>query len=478
MHHPTEVLFFIQIRQGMAQILFEAPAFDKPEGGSVLTANAKEILKRAEQFNVKFIRLQFTDILGIIKNVAIPIKQLEKALNNEIMFDGSSIEGYVRVEESDMNLQPDPNTFMIFPWSGGTQTEARLICDVYHTNGQPFPGDPRFVLKTVLQEAAAMGYQVMCGPECEFFLFNLDDEGKGTTATYDEAGYFDMGPVDRGEVARRDIVVALEEMGFDVEASHHEVAIGQHEIGFKYDDALVSADRVATFKFVTKTIARQHGLHATFMPKPQFAQAGSGMHTHLSLIGPDGRNVFYHPEGPFQLSTVARQFIAGLLHHAPAVTAIANPLVNSYKRLVPGYEAPVYVSWSAQNRSALVRVPASRDQGTRVELRSPDPSCNPYLAFAAVIKAGLDGICQGMEAPPSLETNVYEMSRKERSRHGISNLPTSLMDAIQALQADPVISGALGSHIMHQFIRAKEQDWHEYCTQVHPWEVQKYLGVY
>lgn len=436
-----------------------------------------DILVLAEELNIKFIRLQFSDILGVIKNVAIPIKQLPKALDNEIMFDGSAIEGYVRIEESDMNLRPDLNTFAVFPWSDPDMMEARLICDVYYPNGQPFVGDPRYVLKKVLAEAESMGYRVMAGPELEFFLFRLDEQGRGTTAAVDKASYFDMGPVDSGESARRDIMVALEEMGFEIEASHHEVAYGQHEIGFKYDYALSSADRVATAKFVAKTIARQHGLLASFMPKPVYGQAGSGMHTHFSLVDQKGENAFYDPNEQFQLSKTALYFIGGLLHHAPGYTAITNPLVNSYKRLTTGYEAPVYISWSAQNRSALVRVPASRRESTRVELRSPDPSCNPYLAFAVTIKAGLNGIKNKIEPPPSLSQNIYNMNPAELKQARISCLPPSLDKAIEALQKDEVIKAALGDHIYTQFLRAKMHDWHEYSTQVHQWEIDKYLGV-
>lgn len=437
----------------------------------------EEILALAQKKNIKFIRLQFSDIVGVVKNVAIPIKQLPKALDNEIMFDGSSIEGYVRIEESDMNLRPDLDTFCVFPWSDPNIMEARLICDVYYPDGQPFVGDPRYILKKVLNEASEMGYTVMAGPECEFFLFHLDETGRGTTITHDEAGYFDMGPIDRGETARRDIVVALEEMGFDIEASHHEVALGQHEIGFKYDYALYSADRVATAKFVAKTIARKHGLIASFMPKPVYGQAGSGMHTHLSILDSNGNNVFYDPNEQYQLSNTALYFIGGLLQHAPGFTAITNPLVNSYKRLITGYEAPVYISWSAQNRSALVRVPVSRKHNTRVELRSPDPACNPYLAFAVMIKAGLHGIKHKIQPPPSLTKNIYRMNEQELMNAKIPSLPSSLKQAIQELQKDDVIKSVLSEHILTHFIRAKMHDWNEYTTQVHEWEIKKYLGV-
>lgn len=431
------------------------------------------ILRTVQQQNIRFIRLQFTDIMGTVKNVAIPAAQLEKALNDEMMFDGSSIEGFARIEESDMCLRPDYSTFTIFPWRPDRGT-ARLICDVYRPNGQPFEGDPRYVLKRVLAEAREMGYEVNVGPECEFFLFKREN-GRPTAITHDEGGYFDLGPVDKGEDARRDIVLALEEMGFEVEASHHEVAQGQHEIDFKYGEALVTADRVATFKVVTRAIAAQHDLHATFMPKPIYGIAGSGMHTHFSLFK-DGQNVFYDPNGPYQLSETALYFIGGLLAHAPGFTAITNPLVNSYKRLVPGYEAPVYISWSAQNRSALIRIPQRRGQGTRVELRSPDPSCNPYLAFAVIIKAGLDGIKNRILPPPSIDKNIYEMSAAEREAYQIRSLPGSLREALDALEQDPVIQEALGPHVLEKFLQAKRIEWNLYRTRVHQWELDQYLG--
>lgn len=436
-----------------------------------------DVLRLAKEKNVRFIRMQFTDILGIIKNVAIPVSQLEKALNDEIMFDGSSIEGFTRIQESDMNLRPDPNTFTLFPWRPKDQAVARLICDVYTADGKPFNGDPRTVLKNVLKEAAELGFDVQVGPECEFFLFRMNEDGQPTTITHDEGGYFDLGPIDKGEDARRDMVLALEEMGFEVEASHHEVAPGQHEIDFKYDSALTTADRVATFKFVTKSIARQHGLHCTFMPKPVFGINGSGMHTHLSLFK-NGKNAFYDPNGKFQLSETALYFIGGLLKHAPAFTAITNPLVNSYKRLVPGYEAPVYITWSAQNRSALIRVPAGRGSATRVELRSPDPSCNIYLALTAIIKAGLDGIKNKITPPESMNKNIYQMSPEERAAAGIDSLPANLWEALVALQKDDVICSALGEHILSRFVEAKTIEWDIYRTQVHQWEVEQYLGLF
>ncbi|MGI6037090.1 MAG: type I glutamate--ammonia ligase [Limnochordia bacterium] len=435
------------------------------------------IIKMADELGIKFIRLQFTDILGIVKNVAIPRSQLERALDNEIMFDGSSIEGFARIEESDMNLRPDYETFCPFPWNSRGVPEARLICDVYMPDGRPFAGDPRYILKKVLKEAEDMGYSVDVGPECEFFLFNLTPDGKPTVHTTDEAGYFDLGPVDKGEDARRTIVLALEEMGFEVEASHHEVAPGQHEIGFKYDHALVTADRVATLKFVTRTIAREQGLHATFMPKPIFGVCGSGMHTHISLVK-NGTNPFYDPDGPYELSAEALYFIGGLLKHAPGLTAITNPLVNSYKRLVPGYEAPVYISWSAQNRSALIRVPTSRGKATRVEYRAPDPACNPYLALAVLIKSGLDGIKNKITPPPSLSNNIYEMTAQEKEEAGIKALPGSLGEALEALAADEVIKDTLGPHVFNQFMRAKQIEWRLFNTRVTDWELEQYLGTF
>jgi len=435
----------------------------------------EEIIRKADEAGVKFVRLQFMDILGVAKNVAIPRSQLEKALDNEIMFDGSSIEGFTRIEESDMNLRPDLNTFTFYPWRPEV---ARLICDVYKPDGTPFEGDPRYVLRHILEKAASYGYVVNLGPECEFFLFKVDPAtGTPLVETHDKAGYFDLGPVDKGEDARREIVLTLEKMGFEVEASHHEVAAGQHEIDFKYGDALTQADRVAAFKLVTRAIAARHGLHATFMPKPVFGINGSGMHTHISVFK-DGKNAFYDPNGKHQLSSTARYFIGGLLKHAKAITAVANPLVNSYKRLVPGYEAPVYIAWSAHNRSALVRVPASREQGTRIELRSPDPSCNPYLAFAAMIAAGLDGIENKIDPGDSVTFNIYHLTDEERKAKGIDNLPSSLYEALEALQADDVICNALGSHVVRHFVEAKLIEWDLFRTQVHPWEIEQYLGVY
>lgn len=435
----------------------------------------EDVLRIAKENDVKFIRLQFTDIFGQLKNVAITDRQLEKALNNECMFDGSSIEGFVRINESDMYLKPDYDSFVILPWKDRV---ARLICDVYCTDGvTPFMGDPRNVLKKVIREAAEMGYTFNAGPECEFFMFQLDEEGRSTTKTGDVAGYFDIGPSDSGEQCRQDICLALEEMGYEIEASHHEGAEGQHEIDFRFDEVLKSADNVVTFKHVVKTYARHHNLHATFMPKPVFGICGSGMHTNMSLMK-DGKNAFYDPDDKLGLSETAYHFIAGVLKHVKGITAIANPLVNSYKRLVPGYEAPVYISWSASNRSALIRVPAARGMGTRVELRSPDPSCNPYLEMALCLAAGLDGIKNKLTPPESTTKNVYEMTPEELKADGIENLPASLEEAMIEFQKDPFIREALGDHVYQKYLEGKLREWHEYSTNVSTWEINRYLTKY
>ncbi|WP_133515748.1 type I glutamate--ammonia ligase [Halanaerobium saccharolyticum] len=437
-----------------------------------------DILKMAEEKNVKFIRMQFTDILGIVKNVAITAKQLEDALDNKIMFDGSSIDGFTRIQESDMYLRPDYDTFTIFPWrpeEGGAV--ARLICDVYMPDGTPFSGGPRNVLKEALKEAEEMGYDMNVGPEPEFFLFQLDENGDATTKTHDEGGYFDLGPIDKGINARRSIVLALEEMGFEVEASHHEVAPGQHEIDFKYAPALKTADNIATFKFVTKSIAHEHGLHATFMPKPIFGENGSGMHVHQSLYK-DGENAFYDENDRLGLSKTAYHYIGGLLKHARAITAITNPSVNSYKRLVPGYEAPVYLAWSSANRSALIRIPAARGAGTRLELRNPDPTANPYLAIAVMLKAGLDGIKNEIEPPAEVLENIYEMSADRKAELDIESLPANINDAVNLLLQDEVITDVLGEHVLEHFVAAKKVEWDDYRTQVSQWELDKYLTTF
>lgn len=437
-----------------------------------------DIRRMAHEENVKFIRLQFTDILGTIKNVEIPISQLEKALDNKMMFDGSSIEGFVRIEESDMYLYPDLDTWVVFPWTAGKGKVARMICDIYNADGTPFLGDPRNNLKRVLKEMEELGFtEFNLGAEPEFFLFKLNEQGEPTLELNDKGGYFDLAPTDLGENCRRDIVLELEEMGFEIEASHHEVAPGQHEIDFKYADAVTACDHIQTFKLVVKTIARKHGLHATFMPKPLFGVNGSGMHCNVSLFK-GKENAFYDTKGNLELSETAEQFIAGIIKHAPSFTAVTNPTVNSYKRLVPGYEAPCYVAWSARNRSPLVRIPASRGVSTRVEVRSVDPAANPYLAVAVLLQAGLDGIKNKLTPPEAIDRNIYVMSKEERVEAGIDDLPPTLFAALEELKKDEVIKAALGEHLLEHFIEAKEIEWDMFRTQVHPWERDQYMTMY
>ncbi len=434
----------------------------------------EDIFRMVEEEDVEFIRLQFTDIFGTLKNVAITASQLEKALDNKCMFDGSSIEGFVRIEESDMYLYPDLDTFAVFPWRPQQGKVARIICDVYCADGTPFDGDPRYILKKQIAEAADLGYTFNVGPECEFFLFHQDDNGQPTTITHEKAGYFDLGPVDLGENARRDMVLTLEDMGFEIEASHHEVAPAQHEIDFKYDEALMTADNIMTFKLAVKTIAKRHGLFASFMPKPKYGINGSGMHINMSL-SKDGHNIFDNPEGELGLSEEARWFIGGIMKHMKGMTVILNPLVNSYKRLVPGYEAPCYIAWSATNRSPLIRIPASRGEGTRVELRSPDPSSNPYLALAVCLAAGMDGIKNKIEPPAEVPENVYALDAADKKDRGIESLPADLHAAVKALKEDSFVRNVLGTHISEKYMEAKDAEWMQYRTQVTAWEINEYL---
>ncbi len=437
----------------------------------------EDIIRMVHEQDVEFIRMQFTDIFGQLKNVAITASQIEKAVDNQIMIDGSSIEGFVRIEESDQYLRPDLDSFAILPWRPQHGRVARLICDVYNPDGTPFIGDPRGALKRVLKKAADMGYSFNVGPELEFFLFETDEQGKPTTRTGDEAGYFDLGPLDHGESTRREICMALEAMGFEIEASHHEVAAGQHEIDFKYADALTTADRIMTFKLAVKSISQKNGLHATFMPKPVFGINGSGMHTNMSLFK-DGRNVFFDESDPRKLSKIAYSFIAGILAHVKGMAAITNPLVNSYKRLVPGYEAPCYLAWSASNRSALIRIPAARGQATRVELRCPDPACNPYLTLAVCLAAGLDGIEKGMTPPEETTENIFAMDAETRAAKGIDSLPGSLSESVDAMEKDAVVAEALGRHIFDYYTAGKRREWDDYRTAVSDWEIAKYIITY
>jgi glutamine synthetase len=439
-----------------------------------------EITDRIEREDIDFVRLQFSDILGIVKNVSIPASQLDKALEEGIWFDGSSIDGFVRIQESDMRLAPDPETFSVLPWrrdKAGSGV-ARFICDVTDTTGEPFEGDPRYVLRRAIDRAEDMGFSFNAGPEPEFFIFQRDEQDRPTTVTHDTGGYFDMAPKDLAMDIRREIIHTLGEMGFEVEASHHEVAAGQHEIDFKYADGLTTADNIATFKSVVRAVAELNGVHATFMPKPIAEINGSGMHTHLSLFeGSD--NAFYDPDAEFNLSDTAMSFLGGILEHAPAISAITNPTVNSCKRLVPGYEAPIYVAWSDVNRSALVRIPASRTpEGARMELRSPDPSCNPYLALAVMLHAGLDGIERGLDAPPPVRENIYEFDEQKRHEYDIETLPPNLGRAIDALEEDDVILDALGEHVADKFVEAKRKEWNNYKPVVTQWELDNYLSTF
>lgn len=438
----------------------------------------EEIKSLIKEYNIKFIKLQFVDINGQVKNMSVPSEQIDKALNNEIMLDGSSIKGFRSIETSDMFFHPDINSFQILPWRNTNGINAaRLICDIYNSDGTPFEGCPRCNLKRVMEAAEKLGFSMNVGPEAEFFLFSKDKDGNVTTDTQDSAGYYDVGPEDLGEDVRSDIVLTLQEMGFDIEASHHEVADGQHEIDFRYADILTAADNVTTFRIAVKAIAAQHNLHATFMPKPIFGINGSGMHCNVSLFK-DGKNAFYDEKAEYQLSDTAKYAVGGILKHVKNITAITNPVVNSYKRLVPGYEAPVYLAWSLANRSALVRVPAKRGISTRVELRSPDPSCNPYLAFAAILEAALDGIRNKIDPPAPVESNIYKLTTKERKKQRIDSLPGSLYEALELMDKSLVARAALGDHIFTEFMTAKNKEWDSYRTDVSKWELDRYLERY
>lgn len=434
----------------------------------------EDILRKIHDSGIRFINLQFTDIVGMVKSVTITPAQLDRALANGMWFDGSSIEGFVRISESDMLLAPDLDTFAIIPWQNDRHATARLICDVLTTDGKLFAGSPRTALARVVEECAAMGYGYRVGPELEFFLFETDTNGApDALIPHDQAGYFDA-TADRGTLVRNDMVTAVEAFGIAVEAGHHEVATGQQEIDFRYGDAIRTADNTVTLKYVFKAIAQQHGLYATFMPKPIRGISGSGMHVHQSLCNLEsGKNAFHDPADPYGLSKLARQFMAGQLKHARGMSAILAPLVNSYKRLVPGYEAPVYVSWARINRSALIRVPhANTPEAHRLELRCPDPSCNPYLAFAVMLKCGLDGIINDLPLPEATEENLYESAS---ARQGLATLPGTLEEAIEELQKDTVVQEALGPHIYERFVEAKLREWDDYRLEVTRWETRHYL---
>jgi len=437
---------------------------------------SEHVLRTARAHDVKFIRLWFTDILGTLKSFAITVEELEGALQEGMGFDGASIEGFCRIDESDMVALPDPDTFQLLPWRPtGHNAVARMFCDIVRPEGTPFEGDPRYVLKRNLQRAAALGYTFNIGPELEYFYF----KDRYSTVPLDEGGYFDLVPLDVATDLRRETVLTLESMGIGVEYSHHETAPSQHEIDIRYTDALTMADNVMTYRLIVKQIAISHGVHATFMPKPVSGINGSGMHTHQSLFK-DGHNVFFDPEGRYDLSQTARSYLAGLLKHAPEFTAVTNQWVNSYKRLVPGYEAPVYVSWARRNRADLIRIPGykpGKESSTRIELRSPDPACNPYLAFSVMLAAGLDGVEQGYDCPGPVEENVYEMSAAEREARGIGTLPGSLYEAVQLTANSELVRRALGEHVFNAFIRNKLIEWDEYRTQVTEYEIKRYLPI-
>ena len=441
--------------------------------------DAKELFEKVRADEIVFVSLQFTDIMGTVKSVSIPAARLNEAVERGVWFDGSSIEGFTRIHEADMYLVPDIDTYQVLPWSEPSRRRARIICDVYSTNGEPFVGDPRSVLKKAIKKADDMGYKFNCGPEVEFFLFNNSD-GATSPVPHDVAGYFDFSPRDKAQVVRSDIVRALMDMGIEVEASHHEVAAAQHEIDFEYADAVTAADHVVTLKYTVKAVAQTHDLLATFMPKPLHGINGSGMHVHQSLQDSSGQNIFYDEKGALRLSKQAHYFVAGQLSHAKALAAVVAPTVNSYKRLVPGYEAPVYICWAQINRSALIRIPRyspGREQSTRVELRFPDPSCNPYLAFATMLAAGLDGIQNQRVAPPPVSDDVYEYSLEELAEHDIQTLPATLGEALDELGSDAVVREALGEHVYNVFHRAKSAEWEEYRLQVSDWERRRYLEL-
>lgn len=440
-------------------------------------ASKRDILELCKKQGISFLRLQFTDILGVNKNVEVPDSQFEKALEGDIMFDGSSIEGFVRIEESDMVLKPDLETFRVLPYDDEGGRVARLICDIYNPDGTSFAGCTRQTLKRQIAKAKSLGFEMMAGAEAEFFIFQLDASGDPTTETHDQGGYFDQTPVDRAEEIRRLIIRDLVSMGFEVEAGHHEVAPGQHEIDFRYTEALETADNLATFRFIVRNVAYRHGFIATFMPKPIFGQNGSGMHTHQSLFKGE-QNAFHDPKAKWELSTTALQYVAGLLKHACGFCAVTNPLVNSYKRLVPGYEAPTNVAWSMRNRSPLVRIPDRRGIGTRCELRMPDPSANPYLALAVQLAAGVDGIERKLVPPDPVNKNIFTMSFRERRKYRIDELPRDLHEALNELEKDDVIRAALGEHIYERFVEAKRGEWQDYIGQVSEWELNRYLGQY
>ncbi len=441
---------------------------------------SNKLIARAKEDNIQFISLQFTDIAGTIKSVTLPTSQLKEVLKEGVWFDGSSIEGFARIQESDMVLVPDPTTYRVLPWSATERRRARIICDVHNPDGTPSQNSPRTVLKNVMDEAKALGYTYNVGPELEYFLFKRNGDVPLKPVPHDVGGYFDFSPRDEAQQVRSEIVLAAEALGIDVEMTHHEVATGQHEIDFRYADALTAADNTVTLKYTIRAIAAAHGLHASFMPKPIFGINGSGMHVHQSFADKDGRNSFYDPDDDYHLSEIAHQFIAGQMAHARAMAAVTSPTVNSYKRLTPGYEAPVYICWAHRNRSALIRVPATRagkEAATRIELRCPDPSTNAYLAFAATLAAGLDGIKRKLTPADPVNEDIYHLTPAQLHEREIGTLPGTLGEALEELSADQIILDALGEPITEAFFRAKYAEWEAYRIQVTAWEIERYLDT-
>ena len=434
----------------------------------------EEILQMVEEEDVEFIRLQFTDMFGAIKNIAVTTRELPRALANQCMINGEQIAGMDPEKGSDLYLRPVLDTFAILPWRPQQGKVARMICNLYWPDGTPYKNSPRYILERVAEEAEQEGYTCYIDPECEFFLFHTDDNGNPTTVTHEKAGYLDMSPLDLGENARRDMVLTLEDMGYEIEASHHEVAPAQHEIDFRYDEAVKTADNIMTFKLAVKTIAKRHGMFASFMPKPKFGINGSGMHVNMSLCK-DGKNIFDDPDGELGLSKEAYWFIGGLMKHMKGMAAITNPLVNSYKRLVPGYEAPIYIAWSVTNRSPLIRIPVTRGEGTRVELRCPDSAANPYLTLAVCLQAGLDGIRNQIEPPAAVTENVFEMRMSQKNKLGIEELPADLGEALAEFEKDEYLQNVLGRHATEKYIEAKKSEWADYRAQVSDWEINNYL---
>ncbi len=437
----------------------------------------EDIIRMVRDEDVEFIRLQFTDILGNFKNVAVTVSQLEKALDNQCSFDASAVEGLANAGEADLYLHPDYNTFAIFPWRPQQGKVARLICDLHYADGTPFPADPRYILKQALAEAKQQGLWFEVGPECEFFLFHCDENGLPTTLTHEQAGYFDMSPLDLGENARRDIVLTLEEMGFEIEASHHESAPAQHEIDFRYDEALRTADNIMTFKLAVKTLAKRHGLHATFMPKPKYGVDGSGMHLHMSLLR-DGKNIFEEESGICGLSREALYFIGGLLKHAKGMTAVTNPIVNSYKRLVSGYEAPVHIGWGTWHTSPVIRIRQGKGKGKRIELRSPDSAANPYLALALCLRAGLDGMKHQIMPPECMDERADKIADGKCGEAQTEEIPGTLIEAIHEMERDLLVREALGEYACEKYRKLKIQEWNAYKAQVSAWELEQYLNRY